>query len=117
MDTDILRLYDFIYSNLAEVKKALFHVQPLPNEAPEAGMGRLQALTTMTSQVGNSARKEPANGQQEHPVQISASVNIGDYNEFMERFKGRNIDEFNSAGIFYLAGMSRVFFHFARLRK
>jgi len=43
-------------------------------------------------------------------VQITASVNIGDYSEFMEKFRGRNLDVFTSSGIFYNAGTSKVYF-------
>ena len=107
-DADVLRLYDFEYNNLADVKKSLFRVQSA-EDTLEAGRARVQTLTALTSQVGNSARREMTNGGQEQiPVQISASVNIEDYNEFMERFKGRNIETFNAARIFYAAGISKV---------
>lgn len=113
-DIDVLRLYDFVYNNLADVKKYLFQIRS-SEETAEAGRARVQVLTTMTSQLGSSARKAMANGQEHLPAQISASVNIGDYKEFMERYKGRNIEAFNSAGIFYMAGTSKVDIHISLL--
>jgi neurofibromin 1 len=106
-DADVLRLYDFVYNNLTDVKKSL-HQMKSGEDTLEAGRARVHLLTTLTSQLGSSARKEASNGQEQLPVQISASVNIGDYSEFMERFKGRNIETFNSARIFYVAGTSKV---------
>lgn len=106
-ETDVVRLYDFMYNNLADVKKALFQIRS-PDDDPETPRARVQTLTTLTSQLGHSVRKDPANGLDVNPVQISASVSIEDYYEFMDKCKGRNIDTFNSAGIFYLAGVSRV---------
>ena len=106
-DSDVLRLYDFVYHNLADVKKALFQAHPV-NETTNAGRSRAQVLTTLTSQLGNPSRPGTVNGHEQPPVQISSSVNIGDYTEFMERFKGKNIETLNSAGIFYLAGTSKV---------
>jgi len=41
-------------------------------------------------------------------MQIVASVNISDYGKFMERHRGRNIELFKSAKIFYDAGVSKV---------
>jgi len=107
-DADVLRLYDFVYNNLTDVKKSLLQMRS-GEDTLEAGRARVQLLTTLTTQIGSSARKEKSNGQEQLPVQISASVNIGDYNEFMERSKGRNIEAFNSARIFYAAGTSKVF--------
>lgn len=106
-DAEVLRLYDFVYNNLADVKKTLLQTRS-QDDTPEKGKARVHLLTTLTTQLGSSARKGMVNGQEQVPVQISSSVNIGDYNEFMERSKGRNIEAFNSAGIFYLAGMSKV---------
>jgi len=103
-DADVLRLYDFVYNNLSDVKKALRQIQQL-HDTPDL---RVQQLTSMTTHLGSSARKQTFTDQEQHPVQITSSVNIGDYNEFMERSKGRNIEAFNSAGIFYLAGVSKV---------
>ena len=103
-DADVLRLYDFVYNNLSDVKKALRQIQPM-NDTPDL---RVQHLTSMTTHLGSSARKQTSTDQERHPVQITSSVNIGDYTEFMERSKGRNIEAFNSAGIFYLAGVSKV---------
>ena len=107
-DADVLRLYDFVYNNLADVKKYLYQIRS-SEETPETGRARVQLLTTLTSHLGSSARKTTTNGQEQHPVQISSSVNIGDYNEFMERSKGKNIEAFKTAGVFYLAGMSKVY--------
>jgi hypothetical protein len=107
-DADVLRLYDFVYNNLADVKKYLYQIRS-SEETPEAGRSRVQLLTALTSHLGSSARKATTNGQEQHPVQISSSVNIGDYNEFMERSKGKNIEAFKNAGVFYLAGMSKVY--------
>ena len=106
-DADVLRLYEFVYNNLADVKKSLLQMKSGEDNL-EAGRARVQLLTTLTSQLGSSARKETSNGQEQLPVQISASVNIGDYGEFMERSKGKNIEAFNSARIFYVAGTSKV---------
>lgn len=106
-DADVLRLYEFVYNNLTDVKKSLLQMKS-GEDTLEAGRARVHLLTTLTSQLGSFARKETSNGQEQLPVQISASVNIGDYNEFMERFKGRNIEAFNSARIFYVAGTSKV---------
>jgi Divergent CRAL/TRIO domain len=68
-------------------------------------------LATLTHQLGAAPRKEATNGQESAPVHITASVNIGDYNEFMEKFKGRNLDAFTASGIFYNAGTSKVHSH------
>lgn len=100
----MLRLYDFVYNNLSDVKKALRQIQST-HDTPDL---RLQQLTSMTTHLGSSARKQTSTDQEQHPIQITSSVNIGDYAEFMERSKGRNIEVFNSAGIFYLAGVSKV---------
>jgi hypothetical protein len=99
-----------VYSNLADVKKALLQIRSR-EDTVETGRARVQLLSTLTAQLGSSARKNLSNRQEQHPVQISASVNIGDYNEFMERFRGKSIEAFNSAGIFYLAGMSKVYLY------
>lgn len=106
-DVEVLRLYDFVYNNLADVKKALFQIRS-SDELPEAGRARVQLLTTLTNQLGSPARKEITDGQEHHPIQISASVNIGDYNEFMERYRGKDIEMFKSADVFYLCGVSKV---------
>jgi hypothetical protein len=106
-DTEVLRLYDFVYNNLADVKKTLFQTRS-QGDTTEKGKARVHLLTTLTNQLGSFARRGMVNGQEQVPVQISSSVNIGDYNEFMERSKGRNIEAFNSAGIFYLAGISKA---------
>jgi hypothetical protein len=106
-DEEVLRIYDFVHNNLADVKKYLFQIRS-SEETVEAARARVQLLTTLTSQLGSSPKKASANGQEQLPVQISSSVNIGDYNEFMERSKGRNIEAFKSAEIFYVAGMSKV---------
>jgi len=103
-DADVLRLYDFVYNNLSDVKKALRQIKP-KHDGPDL---RVQQLTSMTTYLGSSARKQASNDQEQHPIQITSSVNIGDYAEFLERSKGRNIEVFNSAGIFYLAGVSKV---------
>ena len=106
-DPDVVRLYDFMYNNLADVKKALYQIR-MPQDEPDAPRNRAQILTTITTQLGSSIRRDASNGHEGNPVQISASVSIEDYHEFMEKCKGRNIDAFNTAGIFYLAGVSRV---------
>jgi hypothetical protein len=106
-DADVVRLYDFIYNNLVDVKKALYQIRG-PEDDQETPRIRAQMLTTITTQLGSSARKDATNGSEANPVQISASVSIDDYHEFMEKCKGRNIDVFTSAGIFYLAGLSKV---------
>jgi hypothetical protein len=107
-EPEVLRLYDFLYNHLTDIKKALFQIR-CPNESPDASRERVQLLTTLTNHIGNSARgKEIPNGDEQIPVHISASVNISDYNEFMEKSRGRNIDAFKAVGVFYLAGTSRV---------
>ena len=80
-------------------------------DTADIARSRVQLLTTLTSQLGPAPRKQSSNGQESAPVQITASVNIGDYNEFMEKFKGRNLDVFTSSGIFYNAGTSKVYFY------
>jgi hypothetical protein len=105
-DTDVLRLYEFLYNNLTEVKKELVHSRS--GDELAAARSRAQSLTALTTQLGNPSRKEAMNTRDRNPIQISASVNINDYEEFMERFKGKSIEELNSAGIFYLAGSSKV---------
>jgi hypothetical protein len=104
---EVVRLYDFIYNNLADVKKALYQIRN-PEDEPDRPRTRAQMLTTITTQLGSSAKRDVTNGNDSNPVQISASVSIEDYHEFMEKSKGRNIDGFNSAEIFYVAGVSRV---------
>jgi hypothetical protein len=113
-DVEVLHLYDFVYNNLADVKKALFQIRS-SDELPEAGRARVQLLTTLTSQLGSPARKEAPDGQEQLPIQISASVNIGDYNEFMERSRGKDIEAFKSADIFYVCGVSKVVTHWSDL--
>jgi hypothetical protein len=105
-DGDVLRLYDFVYNNLADVKKALFALRST-EDTQELGKSRAALLSTLTTQLGSSAHNQSTNGQEKLPIQ-APKVNFGDYHEFMERSKGRNIDIFKSAGIFYLAGMSKV---------
>jgi hypothetical protein len=92
---------------LTDVKKNLFQIRT-GDDTAEISRARVQLLVTLTSQLGAAPRKESLNGQESAPVQITASVNIGDYNEFMEKFKGRNLDAFTSSGIFYNAGTSKV---------
>jgi hypothetical protein len=103
----VLRLYDFIYNNLADVKKNLFQIRTGEDTA-DIARARVQLLATLTHQLGAAPRKEATNGQDSAPVHITSSVNIGDYNEFMEKFKGRNLDAFTASGIFYNAGTSKV---------
>jgi len=92
---------------LTDIKKALFQIRS-SEESPDVSRARVQLLTTLTNHLGNSGRKEIPNGEEQIPVHISASVNISDYNEFMEKSRGRNIDAFKAVGVFYLAGTSRV---------
>jgi hypothetical protein len=106
-DADVLRLYDFVYNNLADVKKALFQIRST-EDTQELGKTRAALLSTMTTQLGSTARNQMTSDQEKLPSR-TAPVAFGDYHEFMERSKGRNIDGFKSAGIFYLAGMSKVF--------
>jgi len=106
-DADVLRLYDFIYNNSADVKKALFQLRS-GDDAAEVARARVQMLTTMINQLGSNAKRDHGTAQETPPVQISSSVNISDYHEFMERSRDRNIEMFKSAGIFYNAGVSRA---------
>jgi hypothetical protein len=61
----------------------------------------------MTTQLGNSSKNRMPSGPEQLPVQ-NRTINLGDFHEFMEKSKGRNIDAFKSSGVFYLAGMSKV---------
>ena len=109
-DGDVLRLYDFVYNNLADVKKALFDIRS-SEDTPELGKTRASLLSTMATQLGSSTWNQSQSGQEKLTSQAPNTINFGDYHEFMERFKGRNIDVFKSAGIFYLAGISKVHCH------
>jgi hypothetical protein len=107
-DPDITRLYDFIYNNLSDVKKALSQIE-LPGDPPDASKARIQLLTTVTSYIGSAAKTQTAASSETHSIQISSSVGIDDYKKFMEKWRGRNIEKFVAAGIFYVAGVSKVF--------
>jgi hypothetical protein len=92
---------------LADIKNALLQIKG-PNDPADVGKSRVQLLTALTSHIGSSIKKEQSDGREQPPVLTSASVNIGEYSEFMERYKGKNIEPFNASGVFYNAGISKV---------